>query len=423
MILFYRIITNIIYPVLIIFIFFRKLINKEDKKRYIEKIFASKFNVLRNKNSKLVWFHAASVGEIKSIIPIIKNLIENNKNLEILLTTVTLSAGNLVQAEIKNYENIYHRYFPLDVGFLIKKFLVEWNPQVIFLVDSEIWPNLIFESNEKEIPLALINARITKKTFNRWMLIPNTAKSIFEKFKLCLASNNETQNYLEKLNVKNINFYGNIKLINTTDKSLSNEQHDPILKKSKVWCAISTHKGEEEFCLEVHKILNEEFKNIITIIAPRHIQRVDEIKSLCNNFSLTNQILNKDEKILENKEIIIINSFGVLSKYIEYSKSVFIGKSLLKKLERVGGQSPIEAASLGCKVYHGPFIYNFKEIYETLEKNNISNKIQKNYELAKYIIEDFKSQDKDVERTKLFMQNLSKKTFFNTMKKINEFIK
>ena len=110
MILAYRVITTLIYPILIILIFVRKLIKKEDQKRYREKIFSSNFNVIRKKNTKLIWFHAASIGEIKSIIPILKNLIENNKNYEFLLTTITHSSGELITKEIKNYENVYHRY-------------------------------------------------------------------------------------------------------------------------------------------------------------------------------------------------------------------------------------------------------------------------------------------------------------------------
>ena len=109
MILIYRIITTIIFPVLITIIFIRKLLNKEDSERYKEKIFSSKFNVVKKKNSKLIWFHAASIGEIKSIIPIIKELRKNNERLEFLLTTVTLSSGNLIKNEIKDYDNIYHR--------------------------------------------------------------------------------------------------------------------------------------------------------------------------------------------------------------------------------------------------------------------------------------------------------------------------
>ena len=113
----------------------------------------------------MIWFHAASVGELKSILPLIKELNQQNKNLEFLITTTTLSSGNLAKEKLEQYNNISHRYLPVDVNFIINKFLLLWKPDIIFLVDSEIWPNLILNANDKKIKLGIINARITKKHF------------------------------------------------------------------------------------------------------------------------------------------------------------------------------------------------------------------------------------------------------------------
>ena len=150
MLLAYRILTTLIYPLLFIFTFLRVFIRKEDPIRYKEKILTSFFNINRKKNSKLIWFHAASIGEFKSILPIINELNKNNNNLEFLITTITLSSSNLAKEELKKYNNIYHRFFPFDVHFLVSKFLSLWKPNLIFLVDSEIWPNLILEAKEKK---------------------------------------------------------------------------------------------------------------------------------------------------------------------------------------------------------------------------------------------------------------------------------
>ena len=183
MISIYRFLTTIIYPLLVIFIILRIFFNKEDSSRYKEKIFFSHFKVSRKTNTKLIWFHAASIGELRSIIPIIKEL-NKNDNTEFLVTTITLSSSNLAIEEFKKFENIYHRFLPLDVNFLIKRFIRLWKPDKIFLVDSEIWPNLIIEANSLKIPLALINARLTSKSFKKWMKFPKTAKVIFSKFNL-----------------------------------------------------------------------------------------------------------------------------------------------------------------------------------------------------------------------------------------------
>ena len=420
MFLIYRVLTTILYPLLIILIIVRKLFKKENSLRYKEKIYSSNFNIKRNKNKNLIWFHAASIGEFKSILPIINELNKNNSNLEFLITTVTLTSGNLAEEEFKNHDNIHHRFFPIDVSYLIKKFLSLWKPTAIFLVDSEIWPNLILNINKNKIPLALLNARITNKTFKKWILFPNTAKNIFSLFDLCLTSNLETKKYLLKFNSKNVSFNGNIKLINSINSNNIKNPNEKILLKNKFWFAASTHEGEDIFCLNTHLKLKQKFSDIITVIAPRHIGRNKRIKNLCKNFSLNAQILNKNEIISDQTEIVIINSFGVLNDYFKYAKSVFIGKSMIKKLENVGGQNPIDAAKLGCKIYHGPYVYNFKEIYEILEKNNISKKINNFYELSENLKIDLQTFNE--KNSQIVINNLGKKTLEDTMKHINTFL-
>jgi len=423
MILIYRILTNIIYPLLFILIYLRKIFNKEDAHRYKEKILTSNFNVKRKVDSKLILFHAASLGELKSIVPIIEILNKKNKNLEILITTVTLSSSNLAKVELKKFKNVYHRFMPLDINFLIKKFLNSWKPNAIFLVDSEIWPNFIYNASKNKIPLAIINARITSKSFNRWMMFSDIAKKIFSLFDLCLTSNLQTKKYLKILNAKNIYFDGNIKLASKLQKERIKNPNKKFLLKNKFWFAASTHKEEDDFCIKTHLALKENDKNIISIIAPRHISRVKSMESLCKKNNLNVQILNKDDLILKNKEIILINSFGLLESYFKFSKSVFIGKSMIKKLELVGGQDPINAAKLGCKIYHGPYVYNFREIYEILEKNNISKKIFDFRELKNNLIKDLKKPGKNYNQINKIINQLGDKTLKNTMKNINKFLK
>ena len=423
MILLYRILTILIYPLLFIFLYYRKIIKKEDPIKFKEKILPSCFKVERKAKSKLIWFHAASIGEFKSIIPIVKKLLFDKKNLEILVTTTTLSSGNLAKIEFKKYDNVCHRFFPFDLNFLIKKFLKLWKPNYIFLVDSEIWPNLILTAKKKKIPIAIINARLTAKTFNKWMMFPNTAKRVFNSFDLCLASNNETKNYLKKLNAKNIHFNGNIKLINNVDESKIKNLNEKFLVLRRFWVAASIHQGEDLFCLKTHLRIRKRYKDIITIIIPRHIDKTKDINDLSKKLNLKTQLLNNGDKILENKEIIIVNAFGVLQNYFKYAKSVFIGKSMLKKLENEGGQNPIDAAKLKCNIYHGPYVYNFKEIYEMLKKINIAKKVKTYEDLSNNLVRDLKNPLKKDSKTSNYLNNLGQRTLENTMGKINNFIK
>ena len=420
--LLYRTIAFIIYPLLIILIFFRKIFNKEDKDRYKEKIFSSSFRVKRTNGLKLVLFHAASIGEFKSIIPIIKELEKKNENLEFLVTTQTTSSANLANIELKRFKKATHRYLPLDVNFLMKKFLSHWKPDVIFLVDSEIWPNLIFLANRRGIPLGIINARITRKTYDRWKLFPKMARSIFGLFDLCIVSNTETKKYLENFNAKNVFYFGNLKFCENLEKTQFFNKNSKFLESNKFWLAASTHEGEDDFCLNTHIELRKKIKNVKTIIVPRHISRVKRIKKMGENLNLACQILNPDEEMLDNKEIIIINSFGKLQSFYKYSKSVFIGKSIIKKFEDVGGQNPIEAAKLGCKIYHGPYVYNFKDVYLILAQKNVSKQVNNYRELVENLIFDLNnSKENNLEFISLTNQ-LEQKILNDSMEKINFFI-
>ena len=422
MIFIYRFLTILFYPIFIILIYLRKLLNKEDNNRYKEKIFPSYFFPEKNDKKQLIWFHAASIGEVQSIFPLIQKLNDDKKNIEFLITNTTLSAGNIVKKKLSKYKNIKHRYFPLDVNFLIKIFLKKWKPNLIIFVDSEIWPNLIFEIKKRKIPIILINGRITKKTFNRWMLVPKFARKIFNNFDLCLASSRESKENLEKLNVKNLKYIGNIKFAGKIEKNDLIDKNLEILRKKKFWCAASTHKSEEIICLKTHINLKKIYKEMITIIVPRHINRSIEINQLCKKYELSSQILSDNELIEDGKEIIIINSFGALLKFYKYSRSVFIGKSMIKKLQKVGGQNPIEAAKLGCKIYHGPYVYNFKEIYDLLKSYKISEEIHDDKDLSKKLANDLKNSKNNQDKITNSIDDLGQNILNNSIKEINKFL-
>ncbi len=422
MILCYRFLTIFFYPVFIVIIFFRKFFNKEDKKRYKEKIFSSSFSPVNRKQKKLIWFHAASIGEVQSIFPVVSKLNKENKNLDFLITTVTLSSGILVNKKFKKNENIYHRYFPIDVIFLVRKFLDEWRPDLVLFVDSEIWPNFILEINKREIKSVVINARITKKSFNKWMLVPRLARKIFNSFELCLAASMESKKYLKKLNAKNLKYYGNLKLSSSIKFKEVKDKNKIIFKNRKIWCAASTHRSEEIVCLKTHLNLKKRQKNLLTIIIPRHINRSNEITKLCQKLNLRSQVLKENDLIKKDKEVVIINSFGLLPIYFRYSKSVFMGKSIVKELKETSGQNPIEAAKLGCKVYHGPFVNNFKEIYKFLKMLGITEEIKNDKILAIKILRDFKNSQNSKNKIIKKITNLGDRILKDNVREVQNLI-
>ena len=423
MFLIYKFLTTALYPIFILVIYIRKFLNKEDPIRFKEKLLHSNDISLPDSSKTLIWFHGASIGEISSIIPLINHITDKDKSIFILITSVTLSSGKVVNEIFKDNKNILHQYFPLDVPYLTKKFLDRWNPSVIAFIDSEIWPNFIDEIKKRKKTLLLLNARITKKTYKRWKFVSSFAKKNFSSFDLSIASSIESLNNLKKLGSNQIKYYGNLKFISkidTTNHLSSNAVN--FLNDYKVWCAASTHKGEDLFCINVHKKLKKHYDNILTIIIPRHIDRVKDIYSQCLAHNLKTQVINKNDQINSNVEVIIINSYGVLPKYYNYCQSIFMGKSLMRKFISVGGQNPIEAAKSGCNIYHGPYVYNFNEVYDFLEKSGIAKKINNSQELVDNLVKDLKNPKKLNNENLTKLNTFGENIFGNTIKELDKYI-
>ena len=419
---FYKIITYIFYPFSKIYLYGRRLKNKEHPTRYKEKL--SITDSVRGKGF-LTWIHVASVGEAMSVLPIIENLIENKNISKILLTSITLSSGKILEKKYKQNSKIVHQFLPLDIPLLTSRFLKHWKPNLSIFVDSEIWPNLIVEINKNKIPLILINARITKKTFKKWRLVNNFSRKIFGKFDLCISSNKESEEFLKILGAKNIKNFGNLKYSNVKH-NLSKDLSSSFLNKIKnknLWCAASTHPTEEVFCGRTHLKIKKTYRNILTIIIPRHIERVEKIKSDLINLKL-NVIFSSDLHLMnDDTDIVIINSYGESSKFYNISKNVFLGKSTVESLKMDSGQNPIEAARLGCKVFHGPNVSNFNEIYLYLETLGVSKEVNNDEELSLSLVEEFKLDkaidQKIVEKIENYGQNI----FNNVIMELKKYIK
>jgi len=388
MYIWYKIFTNLLYPFFPIYLYFRKLKNKEDPKRYKEKL--SKIDIQREKGF-LIWFHVASVGEAMSILPLIDYCTNEKKINKILITSITLSSSKILEKKFNQNSKVVHQFLPLDIKIYTKKFLDHWKPNLSIFIDSEIWPNLIVNIKENKIPLLLINARITKKSFNRWRAVSSFAKQIFEKFDLCVASNQESKEFLEILGAKKIKSFGNLKFANikTDQKNKLNTDFLNKINSRKVWCAASTHPSEENLCAESHIQVKKNYNNILTIIIPRHINRVEIIKKELLKLNLSIILSSKIDELNEKTDILLINSYGEAIKFYNISKYVFVGKSLIKSLINDSGQNPIEPARLGCKIFHGPYVSNFEEAYKYLQKLGITKEIKNSNELSLSLIEEF----------------------------------
>ena len=418
----YRLLTYCFFPLLVIIIYLRSFFNKEHKTRFKEKIFPSHFKIYKDNKKKLVWIHAASIGEFLSIVPLINEIDKNYKNINFLITTVTLSSSKLFEKIFFQQNNIVHRFLPLDLENLSESFLNNWKPDLVCFIDSEIWPNFLFKIKKKNIPLLLVNARISKKSFDKWKIIFKFAKKVFNNFDLCLASSEESKNNLSKFQVKNLKYIGNLKYSVSSTVDELKDINKKTLNKYNTWCAASTHDGEELVVLKTHIEIKKKYDNILTIIVPRHINRSSDIKNLSKKFNLNAQVFNDNDLIDTNVEILIINSFGVLPKYFNYCKNIFIGKSLIKKKKNVGGQNPIEAAKLGCKIFHGPYVYNFQEVYDLLKSYGVTEEISNEIELSEKIIKNLGNHNRINHRQVELLNNFGKKILKETITTIDKYL-
>ncbi len=418
MIFFYRILINLIFILSPIIILLRLLENKEDIKRFKEKLGFFQDN---KSKKKVIWFHGASVGEFQSIVPLLEKLEKYKKIDKILITSNTLSSSKII-SKVK-LKKIVHQFFPVDTNFLVKKFINHWRPSLALFIDSEIWPNMLINLNEEKIPIVLLNARITKKSFNKWIKIKKISKIIFSKINLCLCSNKETVNYLKKLGAKNIKYFGNLKYSQTENEKIEiNNQTLKFISKRTTWCASSTHNNEEKFIGNVHNILKRRYKNFLTVIIPRHIDRRNQIKDDLSSLGLKVHMHEPLSKIENDTDIYLVNSFGKTKSFYSIIKNVFLGGSLIQH----GGQNPLEAVRYNCNILHGPNVSNFSEVYKFLEKQKISRKIHNHSQAANILDKLFnskKSKKNIRNKVKLIGDKILKKNIheINSILKKNEF--
>ena len=378
MFLIYQILFFFIFLISPLIIFFRILKKKDHKTRFLEKftIFSK-----QRKSGNLIWFHGSSVGEILSVIPLIEKYEKDKSINQILVTSTTLSSSKIINNF--NFKKTIHQFYVLDLFFLTSRFINFWKPNIAIFIESEIWPSMFKQIHKKKIPLLLLNARLTKKTFINWNKFNNFSKSIFQLITKAYPQNYETINFLKKIGVKKIKFIGNLKFSENYSKKNDriNIKLKNQLKNKKIWIASSTHYNEEIFCAKVHMQLKKKIKNLLTIIIPRHIDRVPEIISDLKKFNLN--IFKHTTKIknLSKADIYLVDTFGETQKFFKLCASVFLGGSIIKR----GGQNPLEPARYGAKIFHGPNIDNFKDVYKLLKSLKISKKIKTYNSLASSI--------------------------------------
>ena len=332
---------------------------KEDPARLLERRGIASFP---RPSGELIWVHAASVGEAQSSLVLIETILQNRRGCHVLQTTGTLTSATLMNKRLP--DGSFHQFAPIDMLPWVNRFLDHWQPDCALWMESELWPNLVIETNRRGIPSALVNARMSARTFRRWQRLSGSASQLLKSFSLCLAQTGEQGNHLRKLGAESVQCLGNLKFSADPLPADENELLNirKTVKHRPIWLAASTHPGEEEIVIEAHKILRTYYPEILTVIAPRHPARSEEIADLLKsaNTEFSRRSLSENPQC----EIYLADTLGELGLLYRLSRVAFIGGSMGMH----GGHNPIEAASLSCAIIHGPDMGNFKSIAEELHK-------------------------------------------------------
>ena len=333
---------------------------KEDDQRLSERRGHSS---IARPDGTLVWMHCSSVGELISILPLIERV--RSRAATVLVTTGTVTSAAVAERRLP--PGVIHQFAPIDMPQFVSRFLNHWQPSLALFVESELWPNLIVASSRRNIPLILVNGRVSERSFRRWRFAPHMIGALLSRFDLCLAQSAEDAARYAGLGAPRYLTTGNLKL------DVPAPPVDPeklrlmkaAIGRRPVIAAASTHSGEEAAVIDVHRRLRHSFPGLLTMLVPRHPERGSAIAGIARDAGLTVALRSQGELPDNKTEIYVADTLGELGLIYRIASIVFIGGSLV----RHGGQNPIEAAKLGAAILHGPHVWNFAEIYSKLDSS------------------------------------------------------
>ncbi len=355
----YRAVSAGLAPLSPLFAYYRCRRGLEDPARVGERFGCPS---LTRPRGPLAWFHGASVGESLALLPLLEHLAGRGFN--ILLSTGTATAAAVVAPRLP--AGAFHQYLPFDIPKFLVRFLDHWHPDLAFIAESEIWPNLFTEVRHRGIPLILVNGRISQQSFQRWRRAPGFVARLLDGVDLCLAQSEADGERFADLGMRCVQVVGNLKYDVLAPPA---DPHALAFLAARIgarptWVAASTHPGEDAIVIAVHQALGSYFTDLLTIVVPRHPRRGGEIVGLAAERGVQALRRSRETHAASLPGIYIADTAGELGLFYRLASASFLGKSLVG---RGGGQNPVEAAKLGCAVLHGPHVGNFTEVYRVLD--------------------------------------------------------
>ncbi len=383
----YNTLIAILYPLVIKrYINKRKENGKEDVKRFNERIGRP---ALKRPEGKLVWLHGASVGESVSMLPLIQKIIETYPDIHVMVTTGTVTSADVMNKRLP--ERAFHQFIPIDNPIFTTRFVKYWHPDVVLWFESEFWPAILSSIRRKNIPLILINGRISNKTFKRWQQFDFLSKELLSCFTLCLGQSEEDAYRLRVLGAKDALCLGNLKYAGLPlpiDEEKRNELLTQINNRP-LWLASSTHNDEEVKVAKIHQRLLAKFPDLLLIIAPRHPNRGQEITDELHKLNIKTALRSANEKITTATNIYVADTIGEMGLWYDIANLVFIGGSLIPH----GGQNFIEPSRVRDAVIVGPYMHNFTDAMNRAKKADAIMQINDTVELEELVSQLLENKD------------------------------
>ena len=344
--------TTALGPFVALYLARRMAHGKEDRDRFPERQgHASR----GSPPGPLIWIHAASNGEAVSMLSLIDRLLVERPGLSVLVTTGTVTSARLLAHRLPA-DRAWHQYVPVDRPAYVRRFLDHWRPDLALWVESELWPNLVSETDRYGIPLLLLNGRMSLRSFQGWQRVPGLIGPLLASFELCLAQDEAQAERFRRLGAAAAASVGDLK---TAAAPLPYDESElariaAAAADRPLWLAASTHEGEEEAAADAHRALQRERPGLLTIIAPRHPARAEAIMAMLNQRGLNVARRGQDDPLDSTTDIYLADTLGELGLFYRLAGIAFIGGSLTPK----GGHNPLEAALLDCAILHGPDMSN-----------------------------------------------------------------
>ena len=373
----YRLMTALGTPLAGPFLSMRLRRGKEDPQRIEERRGRAG---LSRPAGRLVWLHGASVGEAVSLLPFVERI--TRAGAVALVTTGTVTSAALLSQRLPS--GALHQYAPLDSPFFLRRFLAHWRPDAALFAESELWPNMILELRRAGSPLAMINGRISERSFSRWRKAPRLIGELLSHFDLCLARSEGDGERLTALGAPRVLIAGDIKFdapaLPADRRELA--ELSGLTSGRQIWIAASTHVGEDRMAADAHRRLIEVFPDALTLIAPRHPERGEEIRRELEAQGLACALRSRGDRPGPGTAVYVCDTIGELGLFYRLAGVVFVGKSFAGG----GGQNPIEPARLASAILHGPMVANFRDVYASLDEAGGAHEIQRPQDLGDALI-------------------------------------